>query len=97
MTSLLLKFKSYLFVIIPTLVAALLAYLLGKERGSNQVVSESKDQAVKQAAEVAEVRVESVKVHSDVQNKVVSSSDSAVDDELLKWARPNSGDSSRRH
>lgn len=96
MTSLLLKFKSYLFVIIPTLIAALLAYLLGKERGSNQAASESKDQAVKQAAEAAEVRVESVKVHSDVQNKVVSSSDSAVDDELLKsWTRPDSGNSSR--
>lgn len=91
------KFKLAMASVIPFVVGLLLAYLFGRKDGSSKVVSEAKDQAVKQAADVATTRVESVKVHSDVQNKVVSSSDSAVDDELLKWARPNSGDPSRRH
>lgn len=90
-----LKFKAFLVVLIPTIIAALIAFAFGRERGSNEVVSQSKDKAVKDAAEVAETRVQSVKVHSDVQNKVVSSSDAAVDDELLQWTRQDSDNSNR--
>lgn len=92
-----LKLKSYLFLLISTVVAGLIAFTFGKEKGSNQVASKVKDKAIKDAEEVATIRVSTMKVHSDVQNEVISSSSSDVDRELLKWTRKDTSDSGSGH
>lgn len=89
------KFKALLAMTIPTIIAALVAFLFGRQQGENKIVSETNAKAVKDAEKAATTRVESVKVKADVQNEVISSSDGDVDRELLKWTRENSGNDNR--
>lgn len=89
------KFKALLAMAIPTIIAALVAFLFGRQQGENKIVSETNAKAVKDAEKAATTRVESVKVKADVQNEVISSSDGDVDRELLKWTRENSGNDNR--
>lgn len=89
------KFKALLVMAIPTIIAALVAFLFGRQQGENKIVSEANAKAVKDAEKAATTRVESVKVKADVQNEVISSSDGDVDRELLKWTRENSGNDNR--
>lgn len=64
------------------------AFFKGRSSGKQEVQEEVQKMQNKAVEEVAEKRVESVKVVNRVQQKVVASSDEAVDKELNdKWTR----------
>ena len=82
------KFKAILIGTVLFIVALLAAFFKGRSSGKQEVQEEVQKTQNKAVEEVAEKRVESVKVVNRVQQKVVASSDEAVDKELNdKWTR----------
>ena len=82
------KFKTALVVLLTALVALVVAYFKGRSSGKEEVKQEVREEHNKAVDEVATQRVENVKVLTDVQKKVINSSDSVVDKELSdKWTR----------
>ena len=73
-----------------TLIGIVIAvFFKGRASGKQEVQQEVVKEQTKAVEEVAQQRVDSVKVVKDVQQKVINSSDSAIDKELLDdWTRP---------
>lgn len=73
-----------------TLIGIVIAvFFKGRASGKQEVQQEVVKEQTKAVEEVAQQRVDSVKVVKDVQQKVINSSDSAIDKELSDdWTRP---------
>lgn len=68
--------------------AILAAFLKGRDSGKEEVLKEVAKEQTKAVNEVANQRVENVKVVNSVQQDVIASSDKAVDKELNdEWTR----------